>query len=399
MTTPSASQPAQPMPATPTAQPGGAQTELPTIERAAIHLYQLYDVSYSIDLERARATLATLATGAERVRPVVTRGASIDIAQLPLETSLGNVEVELGGERVTGALYGRIYDLGILAFRLVIVLREEMSWEEAISLLSDAQADPPAVMEAFERGLGLLRKALGDAIIRPNETVRTEDYTIFVVERVAPGGVPASQLARHPTLLRAALGERRPLSAALATLATPLSYYEDDLILLTWSSAVVIEPDKAARDDTTLLLEFANAQLLAFRSYDAEVERDLARITPRIGRLGRERQLLFGSTRAFLFEVHTLIADISDSSGRVENALKVTEDVYWNRVYTAALAVLRVEVWRAGIAETLSVLRETASLLHDEEQAARANLLEILVIVLIAVELVVAVLGLRGGLH
>jgi len=317
---------------------------------------------------------------------------------LPLETSLGNVEVELGGERLTGALYGRIYDLGILAFRLVLVLREEMSWEEAIALLSEAQADPPAVMAAFERGLALLRKTLGDAIIRPNATVRTEDYTIFVVERVAPGGVPASQLGRHPTLLRAALGERRPLSATLATLATSLSYYEDDLILLTWSSAVVIEPDKAARDDTTLLLEFANAQLLAFRSYDDEVERDLARITPRIGRLGRERQLLFGSTRAFLFEVHTLIADISDSSQRAENALKVTEDVYWNRVYTAALTVLRVEVWRAGIAETLSVLRETASLLHDEEQAARATLLEILVIVLIAVELVVAVLGLRGGL-
>ena len=35
-------------------------------------------------------------------------------------------------------------------------------------------------------------------------------------------------------------------------------------------------------------------------------------------------------------------------------------------------------------------------LLHDEEQVARSTLLEVLVIVLIAVELVVAILGLRG---
>src|SRR5579863_3044926 len=144
MTTTGASQPTQMTPATPAipaSQPAATPIEPPTIERAAIHLYQLYDVSYSIDLERARASLAT---PTERVRPVVTRGASIDIAQLPLETSLGNVEVELGGERLTGALYGRIYDLGILAFRLVVVLREEMSWEEAIALLCAAQADPPA---------------------------------------------------------------------------------------------------------------------------------------------------------------------------------------------------------------------------------------------------------------
>ena len=367
----------------------------PAILHAALHLYQLYDVSYSIDVERARTLLAT---PTERVKPVVTRGASIDIAQLPLELSMGNVSFELCGETVTGALYVRIYDLGILAFRLVVVWHDEMSWEQAIERLSGVQTYPAPVMEAFDRGLELLRSTLAPAIERPNKTMRTEDYTIFVVERMA-AGVPASQLGRHPTLLRAALGERRPLSASLASLATPLSYYEDDLILLTWAAAIVIEPDKEARDDTTLLLEFANAQLLSFRSYDAEVERELARITPRIGRARRSRWLLFGANRGFLFEIHSLIADITESSSRVENALKVTEDVYWNRVYTAALGVLRVEVWRKGIAETLDVLRQTAGLLNDEAETARSTWLEVLVIALIAVELVVAVLGLHPGLH
>ena len=368
---------------------------LPVIQHAALHLYQLYDVSYSIDLEQARLVLATPSA---RARPVVTRGASIDIAQLPLELSMGVVSFELGGAQVTGALYARIYDLGILAFRLVLVLREEMRWERAIELLSEVQTYPPAVDDAFRRGLNLLRQKLAPAIERPNETLRTEDYTIFVVEHMA-AGVPASQLARHPALLQAALGERKPLSASLASLATPLSYYEDDLMLLTWASTVMIEPDPAARDDATLLLEFANAQLLSFRSYDAEVERELARISPRIGRARRSRGVLFGASRGFLLEIHSLIADITDASSRVENALKVTEDVYWNRVYTAALTILRVEVWRNGIAETLAVLRESASLLNDEAETARSTLLEVLVIILIAVELVVAVLGLRSGLR
>lgn len=362
---------------------------------ASLHLYQLYDVCYSIDLDKARETLATPSA---RVRPVVTRGASIDIAQLPLELSLGTVEVPLGSVAHNGVLYARIYDLGIIAFRLVILFREEMGWEDAIALLSETQPYPLVVSEAFDHGLELLRKTLAPAMNRPNEVVRPEDYTIFVVERMAEGA-PAAQLARNPWALRAALGERRTLAPSMWSLATTLSYYEDDLILLTWASALVIENDPNARDDATLLLEFANAQLLSFRTYDAEVEQALQRITPRLGRLTRISWPFYRRTDRFLSEVHTLIADITEHSGRVENALKVTEDVYWNRVYTAALASLRVESWRLGIAETLDVIRQTAALLHDEEQVARSTLLEILVIVLIAVELVVAIIGLRGGTH
>ncbi len=379
-------------------QPIGAAAQVfsddepPAIQVAALHLYQLYDVAYSIDLERARVTLATPSA---RVRPVVTRGASIDIAQLPLEISMGAVDVSLGGAAHNAVLYARIYDLGIIAFRLVLIFREQMSWETAVGILSEAQTYPLIVIEAFERGLELLRKTLEPAMVRPNEIVRPEDYLIFVVERME-GGVAASRLARNSWLLRAALGERKPLAPSMWSLATTLSYYEDDLILLTWAAAVMIESDPGARDDATLLLEFANAQLLSFRTYDAAVERELARITPRLGRLSRARWPLLRSSRDFLAEVHTLIADITEHGGRVENALKVTEDVYWNRLYTAALLALRVEAWRSGIAETLEALRQMAGLLHDEEQVARSTLLEALVIVLIAVELVVAIIGLRG---
>lgn len=369
--------------------------EPPKIQVAALHLYQLYDVAYSIDLEKARVTLATPSA---RVRPVVTRGASIDIAQLPLELSMGAVEVPLGGVAHNAILYARIYDLGIIAFRLVLLFREEMTWRTAIDILSEAQTFPLVVGEAFERGLELLRKTLEPAMVRPNEVERLEDYTIFVVERMGEG-TPASRLARNSWLLQAALGERKSLAPSMWSQATTLSYYEDDLILLTWSTAIMIESDPVARDDATLLLEFANAQLLSFRTYDADVERELERITPRLGRLSRVRWPLLHTSHDFLSEVHTLIADITEHSGRVENALKVTEDVYWNRVYTAALQALRVEAWRMGIAETLDVLRQMAGLLHDEEQVTRSTLLEVLVIALIAVELVVAIIGLRGGLH
>lgn len=365
--------------------------DLPAIERAALHLYQIYDISYGIDLEHARHTLLTPSA---RVRPVVSRGASIDIPQLPLEIHLGDFDLALGNREMRGRMQARIYDLGIVALRLVIALPAPLAWREVTDFLADAQSLPPEVAAAFAQSLDVLQKRLAPALERPNKTVRVEDYAILLIERLAAGS-PASTLARHPMLLQVALGERKPLSAAAAALATSLSYYEDDLIFLTWNAALVIEPDSDAREDAALLLEFANVQLLSFRSYDAEVERDMTRLAPRIARPGRLRWPLLGSTGHFLHEIHTLIAEITETNARVENALKVTEDVYWNRVYSAALNILRVQVWQNGIAETLDVLRRTASLLHDETQAAWATLLEGLVIALIAIEIILALLSLR----
>jgi hypothetical protein len=368
------------------------ESDLPAIERAALHLYRIFDISNSIDIERGRTLLAAPSA---RVRPVVSRGGNIEIPQLPLELSLGEASLVLAGKQFSAQLYARIYDLGILAFRLVIALPEALTWDDATDLLASAQSYPEPVKDIFTHGLDTLRTTLAAAMRRPNATVRDEEYAILVVERLGLGE-PASRLARRPELLRSALGERRPLSESAGSLATTLSYYADDLMLLTWTAAVVIEPEAEARDDATLLLEFANVQLLALRTFDAEVDRELAAVAPAVAAHARGPVWIrLRSSRRFLRELNGLIFDITDTSARIENALKVSEDVYWNRVYAAALQVLRVQVWRAGIDEALSVLRQMATALHDEAYTSYTNLLEVLVIVLIAVEIVVAVVERR----
>jgi hypothetical protein len=367
----------------------------PAIERGAIQIYQLYDVSYSIDLDRARETLATPSA---RVRPVVSRGGNIEIPQLPLEVRLEDIAAPFGATRQNAGLFARIYDLGILALRLILPLPGNCSWDDVTTLMSEAQGAQEQTLAAFEERMRGLRAALEPAIIRPNAHTLTEDYTLLVVERLA-GELPAARLAEHPIMLQAALGERKKLSSSARSLATPLSYYEDDLILLTWSAAIVIEPDADAREDAALLLEFANTQLLAFRSYDEEVERELARLTPHIPRRRRLLWTRLTASSNVQREVATLITDINETSARVENALKVTEDVYWNRVYVAAVRTLRIEAWRSSLAESLSILQQRASVLRDEAQESLGILLEALVIILIAVELVVAVIGLRAGTH
>ncbi|HEX9069345.1 MAG TPA: hypothetical protein VF807_11310 [Ktedonobacterales bacterium] len=363
----------------------------PLIFRGTIQLLQLFDMSYSIDLEQAQARLVK---PGGRTRPVVSRGGSIQMPELPVEVALGEQALSVDGQDYQAELYARIYDLGIIALRLTVQLPEPCDWARATEIMDALLPYPPVVTACFERHRDSLGETLGPALIRPNSVTRTEDYSLLIVSRL-DGPTTASALAQHPALLQATLGEPKRLSASATSLATTLSYYDDDLIILTWNGALVIEPDALARDDVGLLLEFANAQLLALRTYDDEVQADLTQLTATV-RARHPPLLGLSRTSQLQRDIATLIADINDTSARVENALKVTEDVYWNRVYAAAIRTLRVQVWRDGIAGSVEVLRQTSALLHDEAETALTVLLEVLVIVLIAVELDVAVISLRG---
>ena len=106
-----------------------------------------------------------------------------------------------------------------------------------------------------------------------------EDYTVFRVTRAEHAdGKPAraeeiGALDVAPLLL----GESRPLSVEARRELLPhrFSYYGDDLAILTWDSALVVEPGE---HDTDLqyVLEFANAQLLELRYYDCDPRRRTA---------------------------------------------------------------------------------------------------------------------------
>src|SRR5262249_6901288 len=147
------------------------QGELPAIQQASLHLYQLYDDSFAIDLEQARGLVVAPSA---RVKPVVTRGGSIDIPQLPLEITVGAMPLTLANIPLQAEMQVRIYDLGIIAFRLVVPLPEGLSWDQANALMAHVQRYPAAITETFAKQHEVLRKLLLPAMDRPNATVRGE---------------------------------------------------------------------------------------------------------------------------------------------------------------------------------------------------------------------------------
>ncbi len=108
----------------------------------------------------------------------------------------------------------------------------------------------------------------------------------------------------------------------------------------------------------------------------------------RIARARRGAGAVFRRRYApLLAELQTRVADVTEIVERVDNALKVTEDVYLARVYSAALDIFRGRAWRNGIDRKLEILHSTYAMLNDEAQSARMEALELAIVVLIVVEI------------
>jgi hypothetical protein len=132
-----------------------------------------------------------------------------------------------------------------------------------------------------------------------------------------------------------------------------------------------------------------------FRTYDARLDEELdaiyalepGRSTRRFLR-GRE-----SSERAD--RVRYLLVDILELTDRTNNALKIIGDAYYARFYRAVSGRLGLADWQRQIDTKLRSVSEIYRVFQDQAQYARSEVLEYIVIVLIAVEAVIGILALH----
>jgi hypothetical protein len=367
-----------------------------TVQGAAV-VYRLFDVGYAIELERAAALLAP--AGAARTRPARTEGRALQIANPPVAISLGAHSIVVDGVRCRGQLAARLFDFGVCSLQVELPMSEPARWSDFVRF-GQAVEQAEELATVLARELALLCERIAPAIERPGVAPVSEEYLVYrITELRNASAAPLSpELLTDDFIAPLLLGATRPLSAAArrTLLAHRFSYYADDLAVLTWENALVVEPQLNDRD-VEYILEFANAQLLELRVYDALLDAELPAMYDRVADARRRRRPL--PTRRFhsvLSDLQTRVADVTETIERAENALKVTDDVYLARIYGSALDLFRATAWREGIERKLSIFRETYAMLNDEAQAARTEVLELAVIAIIAAELLLGLVRAAG---
>jgi len=134
-------------------------------------------------------------------------------------------------------------------------------------------------------------------------------------------------------------------------------------------------------------------QVLELRYYDRELSRGMEKMYDDIEHADRLSQ--FRRSRkyhAIMAKQMEMYAEISEIIEKVDNLIKVTEDIYYARVYATALKVLRSGQWSESVTRKIDVIQENYSMLSDEVRIQHSNFLEWVIIILIALEFGLAIL-------
>lgn len=364
------------------------------IHGAQIIALRLFDIAYAIDLGKAEQLWQSRGISpSTRTRLAMTPAKALSFETPPLLLTLESVELLLHGKRVVARAYARVYDFGVVSLSLRLPV-EQLSW----SAFTDCVLEANTVLGSSEwevrwsAMLDSLKDVLGTALVRPTQVHLQEDYLMAVVGRLSES-LSAQELLARVDVVPLLSGETKALSdgAKKDLLRQSHSYYEDDLVILTWDRALIYEP--RGESDVIDVLEVANAQLLEMRYYDELLDDELPLMYDRVEAAHRVSNIRAPGHYADLArKLQTLVAEVTELTERVDNALQVMEDVYLARVYTAALDLFRVPKLNVAVDQKLAIIKDTYTALYDEASARRATILEITIVVLILIELVMALL-------
>ncbi|MBM4106356.1 MAG: hypothetical protein FJ257_08730 [Phycisphaerae bacterium] len=355
-----------------------------------------FDVGVGIDLDLAARRLAEASrAGLWHEGGTSRRTGTFEYEPLPLRLASPAGSISVGGLAVAGEVEVTLFDFGSMSvhYRLPIP-RELKVLRAAMPVLAGSEV---LVVEARRRVESILAR-LGDAVDRPSVAADAEDYVVLVMppEADRPASVESFDPQELAQLLRAEQGELSEEEVRDST-AERVSHGRSDLAVVDWHGALVIDADP---EPTVEVLEFANVQLLEFRHLDRQLDLALSQAyeTLRGGRSlgGRGLGWRWSAASRDWRRLARLQVEAALLYESIQNALKLVGDQSLARLMAATARRFHLHRWEASILRKLEVLESIYSKFSDAQAHRRAEILEWIIIALIAFEVVFGLLPTLG---
>jgi len=362
-----------------------------TIKRGKILVYRFYEIGSEVDLEVV-TRLMQERQNTTRFRLDRPGKTSLVIATAPLTVHLGPTELSVRGRQLKAELDIRVWHFGGMSLSFHIPLPENCSWDELVATASWLERDQEIDLVARTKARDF-QSEIKSAIPVTNDWATYEDYVVYYLQEVAGIEGGAGELfekADVAALMMAETSEKLSEQVKKAVRDASYQYTRDDLAVIDWNSALVLEPSGSM--DVPMVLEFANSQLLEMRYYDDLLDEKLDALYKSVA--GKRPGILSNIYSNHAEEAGRIYLEIAEVVENVENSLKVVGDFYLATIFRVASQRFRFADWQKSINEKLGNLAEVSKLSHSRVAEARSHLLEIVIIILIAIEVVPFVLGL-----
>jgi len=350
--------------------------------------FYAYDAGFEIDLEKARPLCeASDATGISGMRPSPPH---LQYRPKPLAVPAGTVAVEIGGADLRLESSVKIFDFGALSVTLTLPVRVRPwgGYCDTALALSAGDALEKKAREVAEEVFGRIRPAVS----RPMFAELVEEYSLWHVSAFSPPMTGTETLARIPQDIARllTLEEGKFSEAAIAEiLKYPIRYFDNDLFAAGWSASFAYDPKF---QDTAEVLEFLNVQLLELRFFDRLLLDAIDATAGELRQRGRIYHILHDPYDKPLRKLSQIKTDVSLVRERIYNSLKLVGDAYLARVYEEARGQVGAAKYEGSVRDKLATLTEIYTVMNDRAQASRTETLEMIIILLIALEIVMGIL-------
>lgn len=354
-----------------------------SIKKGKILIYRVFDLGPEIDLEKVEAVFNENLK--EKFRLDRKHNSSLIISKSPTSIYLGKVNIAILNENFEASLICKVWHFGTasLSFQIPIV---DTSWgrleEYSAALDSSVEIDEIAIKKVKE-----FQHHIKDALPKLNQWETYEDYITFFIEEFSDSSIKTEELpllVDIPKLLWAETKGNLSHKLRGKILENSYQYFDDDMVVVDWNSALIVEPSGSM--DVALIIEFALNQLLEMRYYDEVLDEKLAQLYSSV--VGKKKGLLSNEYSVLAEEAGQMYLEISEIFENVENSIKTVGDFYLATIFRNTAKRFKLDDWTRSINEKLSNLAEISKLLHSEVNESRNQSLEIIIIILIAIEVV-----------
>jgi hypothetical protein len=356
------------------------------IERGLCYAIFAYDAARSIDLAEAERCIQQT-SHRETLQHRRRAPKYFEYEPPPLRVSLGGKALAVAQFSTAPSVDLLLYDFGAVSVTYTIPI--DVPFEELLNL-SEALYDHANLLEDSRERVNQLLRVVGTAANQANLQPLVEDYVVFHVESFA-GSVEALSFCSEQRQLIARIlrAETEELSAEEVedALSARISYGTGDVAILDWNAALLVDPKG---DDVRAVLEFANVELLELRYLDRKLDRALDQSYETLLKSRPQGWLRWiGHYGSELRGVAELQVDNAALFEGVNNALKLIGDQYLARAYRLASRRFHLDEWDAGILRKLQTLESTYEKISDQASNRRMEVLEWVIIILIAVSIVI----------
>lgn len=341
-----------------------------SVANGACYNIFVYDIAFSIDLNEVERRITSFKQR-ETIRH--TRRAPRYFEYHPAPIRLSQDEVELV-----------VYDFGAVS----VIYRTPLSetTPDLVSLSESLYENEKLHTDSRKRVEEFL-KIIGPAVSKPDISSFVEDYLIFHVEAFAEAISVEDLVTRHAQeVARILRAEVRELSGDEVTdaLSQRISYGGDDLAIVDWNAALIVDKEP---EDVLAVLEFANVELLEMRFLDRRLDDALGLAYERQSKRSR-KWFPFRSDPSDLRDISQWQVDSAMLFEGVNNVLKLLGDQYLARLYRLASGRFHLADWDASIFRKLGTLDSIYKKISDQVASRRLEVLEWIIILLIAFSIV-----------